>query len=50
MAANFNENPSGSEYQSDSMIQRSSRRAEKRRSKTSRSRRSQRVGSRKNFE
>ena len=44
MTANLNENPSSCECQSDSMIQGTSRGTEKRRRKTNRSRRSQRMG------
>jgi len=50
MATNFDENSSSSEHQLNSTIQRSSRRTEKDRSKTSKSKESQRMGSRKNFE
>ena len=49
MTANINENTSCSECQLDGTIQESSRGAKKRGSKTSRSRRSQRMESRKNF-
>ena len=45
MTANFDENPSGNKYQSDSMIQESSRRAKERRGE-----RSGEVGSRKDIE
>jgi len=44
MTANLDENPSGGECQSDSMIQETSGGTEKRRRKTNRNRRSQRVG------
>jgi len=49
MSANFNENSSGCECQLSSTIQGTSRRTENREDKTSRSRGSQRVGSRKNI-
>ena len=49
MAANFNENSSSSECQSNSMIQRTGGRSEKGREKTNGSRRSRRVGGRENF-
>ena len=48
MAANLNENPFSSEHQLDSTIQETSRGTEKRRRKTNRSRRNQRMGSGKN--
>ena len=48
MTANFNENSPSSECQSDSTIQRSSGGTKERKSKTSESRGSQRVGGRKN--
>ena len=44
MATNLNENLSSCEHQSDSMIQGAGRGTEKRRRKTNRNRRSQRVG------
>ena len=47
--AQFNENSSGSECQSSSVIQRTSGRTEERRSKANRNRRSWRMGGRKNF-
>ena len=50
MTANFDENLPSSECQLKSVIQEPSRRTEKRRIKTSRSRRSQRMGGRKNIE
>ena len=43
MTANVDKNPSGCECQSDSTIQGTSRKTEKRRRKTNRNRRSQRV-------
>ena len=49
MTANLNENTSSSECWLSSAIQGSSRGVEKGGSKTSRSRRSQRIGGRKNF-
>ena len=45
MIANFNKNPSSYEYQLSSIIQETSRGTESRRGETSRSKRSQRVGS-----
>ena len=49
MIANFNKNPSSYEYQLSSIIQETSRGTESRRGETSRSKRSQRVGSWKNI-
>ena len=49
MIANFNEDTSGSEYQSSSMIQRTSRGTESRGSEISRSRGSQKIGDGENF-
>jgi len=49
MTANLNENPSGCECQSDSMIQGTSRETEKEGRKTNRGRRSRRVEDRKNI-
>ena len=49
MTANLDENPSGSKHQLDSTIQGTSREIEKRRRKTNRDRRSQRVEGRKNI-
>ncbi len=50
MTASFNENWSGSEYQSGSTIQGLSRETEKRKDETNRDRRSWGVGSRENIE
>ena len=50
MIANFNENPSSSKCQSNSIIQKASRRAKSRKSETSESRRSRRMRSRENLE
>ena len=49
MSANFNENSSSCECQLSSVIQGTSRRTQSREGETSRSRGSQRVGSRKNI-
>ena len=49
MTVNLDENLSGCEHQLDNMIQGASRETEKRRRKTNRDRRSQRVGDRKNI-
>ena len=49
MTANLDENPSSCECQSDSMVQGTSGGTEKRRRKTSRNRRSQRVGDQENI-
>ena len=49
MTANFNEDTFGSKHQSSSMIQGTSRRIKGRRSETSESRRSKRMGGGKNF-
>jgi len=49
MIINLDEDPSSSECQSDSIIQGASRGTEKRRRKTNRGRRSQRVENRKNI-
>ena len=48
MTASLDEDPSGSKYQSDSMVQGASRGTEKGGRKTNGSGRSQRIGSRKN--
>ena len=50
MIAKFDENPSSSKRKLDSMVQGTSGEVEKRGRKTSESRRSQRMGGRKNFE
>jgi len=50
MTASLDEDPSGYECQLDSMIQEASRGTEKRRRKTSRDERSQKMGSRENIE
>ena len=50
MTASFNENSSSSEYQSDNMIQGSSRRTKERRDETNRNGRSEEVGSREDIE
>ena len=43
MTAHFDKNPPSSEYQSDSTIQRTSRKTKYRKSETNRSRRNQRI-------
>ena len=48
MIVHFNKNLSGSKYQSDSIIQETSRKTKGKRGKTSRSRKSRRIGSQKN--
>jgi len=50
MITDFNENLSGSECQSNNTIQRVSKRAKGKRSKTSGSKESRRIGSRENLE
>jgi len=49
MTANLNENPSGCEYQLNSTVQETSGGTEKRRRKTNRNRKSQRVGDQENI-